>query len=129
MILTGTKTITLELDAAATTTEPQVVSMCKDIYRPTGKEDYVTKETTTTGDEHVHVVAAPSEAVEREVMYLGVYNHSATTSNTFEFKLTGGTTDPISTAKFTLLTLESAIYTPATGWRCFKATGALKTSI
>lgn len=129
MILDEGRTITLELDGAATTTEPDVVSMVKDTFLSDGSVDYVTKETVTTGDTHVHVVAAPANAHVREVMYLGVYNHSATASNTFEFKITGGTTDPISIAKFTLLTLEQAVYTPATGWRCYKATGALKTTI
>ena len=128
MFLTGSRTITLELDDAAGTTEPDVVSMCGDTCRTNGSVDYVTKETVTTGATHVHVVAAPGEAVDREVKYLGVFNHSTTASNTFEFKITGGTTDPISIAKFTLLTLESAVYTPSTGWRCFKATGARKTN-
>jgi hypothetical protein len=128
MILTGTKTLTLELDTAAGTTEPKVVSCCKDKSLSTGLTTYATKETVTTGATHVHVVAAPAEATEREVMYLGIYNHSTTASNTFEVKLTGGTTDPISIAKFTLLTLESAIYKPTTGWKCYKAAGALKTN-
>jgi hypothetical protein len=128
MILTGTNTLTLELDGAAGTTEPTVVTCCKDKSRVTGRESYATKETTTTGDTHVHITAAPGEATEREVKYIGVFNHSTTASNTFEFKLTGGTTDPISIAKFTLLTLESAVYKPSTGWKCYKATGALKSN-
>lgn len=129
MILDEGRTITLVLDAAATTTEPDVVSMVEDKYLSDGSSDYVTKETVTTGDTLVTVVAAPANAHVREVKYLGVFNHSTTASNTFEFKVTGGTTDPISIAKFTLLTLESAVYTPSTGWRCYKATGALKTTI
>jgi hypothetical protein len=128
MILTDGNTLTLELDGAAGTTEPRVVSFCRDTYIPDGSETYTMKETTTTGDTHVHIAADKGNGYVREVEEIYVYNHSTTASNTFEVKLTGGTTDPISLAKFTLLTLEMAVYNKNTGWKCYKATGALKTS-
>jgi hypothetical protein len=129
MILTVGKTLTLVLDAAATDTEPKVVAFCKDKSESSGKVTYPTpKETVTTGDTLVTIVSTPSEKTTREVTQISIFNHSTTASNTFEVKMTGGTTDPISIAKFTLLTLEKAVYKATTGWKCYKATGALKTT-
>lgn len=130
MILTGAKTLTLELDGAAGTTEPTAFVQFKDKSLVTGLVDYGNKETQTTGATAVTVCAAPGagSAVEREVELIMIYNTSTTATNLFTVKITGGTTDPMGVFEATLATLETAVYTPSTGWRCYKATGALKTT-
>lgn len=129
MFLTSDNTLTLELDGTATTTEPAVVACCTDINQCNGRVTHpALKETATTGATHVHVVSAPSADTIRRVDFLSIRNLSTTASNIFTLNMTGGHTNPLTVALFTLLTLETAIYTPDTGWKCYKADGKLKTN-
>ena len=106
----------------------QCVTSCKDISRSTGLTTYATLETTFDDDPAVTIVATPAEATDREVEKICLYNASSATE-VFDVKLYGGTNAALVIFSVSLATTERAIYTPGSGWQCYKATGALKTSV
>jgi hypothetical protein len=85
-------------------------------------------ETTFDDDPVVEIVATPAEATDREVEMITIRNKSSGTE-TITVRLYGGTNAALDIFEVTLATAESIVYTNKSGWRCFLATGALKTAI
>lgn len=126
MIRLDTVNTSLEvvLAGAITTTQPQVTT-CYSTKTSTG---YAGAKTTvaTNSTTNVTLVSAPAASAIVDVDYLSVYNRD-TASITFTIQYNVSSTRTV-IVKWTLATLETAVYVHGSGWSCIDVNGNIKTS-
>lgn len=116
---TTTRKIQAFLSGAAATTNPTVTVAFYDVPRRTKDDnsEYLKAPqfTVLAGASETDICAAPSEGVVRNIEYINIYNADTATVNVTVCIDDNGTNRI--QVLITLLTTESAVWTPTSGWQ------------